>query len=82
MDKHDIQIHYNFVTFFWVLASGHPTVTSGILQLSFALLAQTCSYATDCLPAFNTRMRQNALGYYRRNLKWARKGSLPWYCSQ
>jgi len=29
MDNHDIQTHYYFITFFWVLASGPTTLTSG-----------------------------------------------------
>jgi len=34
IDIHNMRIHYPFLTFFWVLASGPPTV--GPFQLSFA----------------------------------------------
>jgi len=29
IDIHDIRNHYNLLTYFWVLASGSPTVASG-----------------------------------------------------
>jgi len=41
-----IRIHHHFLTFFWVFASGPPTMASGPPSAKFCPLAQTSCYAT------------------------------------
>jgi len=41
------RIHHDFSIFFWLLASGSRTMTSGPLLTKFSTLATASNYGTD-----------------------------------